>query len=236
MPFLSSKTLKKRIPREEIIIPFEEERIKYAAYELSLGREAYVTTDEKKQKYEDDDQVVIHPGQFALLITEEKVKVPNNLIAFISIKFSIKSEGLINVSGFHVDPGFEGKLKFYVYNAGVQNVNITVGDPTFQIWFSELSDPVKYDGNHNGQNSITSSDVMKAQGKMASPHALSDRIDKLESRFKIVIALLIGILVTTFSGNLSCSRDQQKEIPSEVQQETNSAFPLDNSSPEQDSL
>jgi len=59
-------------------------------------------------------QIAIPPGQLALLITEEEVAIPTNRIGFISIKFTAKMRGLINVSGFHVDPGFKGKLKFSV--------------------------------------------------------------------------------------------------------------------------
>ena len=67
-------------------------------------------------------QLVIPPGQFGLLITEEVVQVPMDAIAFISIKAGIKFRGLVNVSGFHADPGFSGKLKFAVYNAGSQRL------------------------------------------------------------------------------------------------------------------
>ena len=52
--------------------------------------------------------LVIPPGQFGLILTNEVVTIPNDLIGFISIKAKIKFRGLINVSGFHVDPGFHG--------------------------------------------------------------------------------------------------------------------------------
>ena len=46
--------------------------------------------------------------------------------------------GLVNVSGFHVDPGYKGRLKFAVYNAGGSDIKLTRGDAIFLIWFSEL--------------------------------------------------------------------------------------------------
>ena len=42
----------------------------------------------------------------AMLITEEQVNVPLDAMAFISMKAGKKLGGLINISGFHVDPGF----------------------------------------------------------------------------------------------------------------------------------
>jgi len=64
------------------------------------------------------EQFVIPPGQFAYLLTEEVVRIPSSAMGFISLKFGVKGPGLINVSGFHVDPGYWGRLVFSVYNAG----------------------------------------------------------------------------------------------------------------------
>lgn len=68
---------------------FEEKRIKSGAYELSLGKEVFVT-DAKNRKpellSETNRGIDINPGQFALFLTKEKVHIPKDKIAFISIK------------------------------------------------------------------------------------------------------------------------------------------------------
>ncbi len=60
--------------------------------------------------------------------------------------------GLINVSGFHVDPGFKGKLLFSVYNAGTGPISMEKGEPYFLIWFAELAlkdgEKDTYNGEH----------------------------------------------------------------------------------------
>jgi hypothetical protein len=66
--------------------------------------------------------------------------VPKNAIAFISMKAGIKHKGLINISGFHVDPGFKGKLLFSVYNAGTTKINLKRGQECFLIWYSNLDE------------------------------------------------------------------------------------------------
>jgi hypothetical protein len=38
-------------------------------------------------------------------------------MAFISMRTAFKFKGLVNISGFHVDPGYKGKLIFAVFNA-----------------------------------------------------------------------------------------------------------------------
>src|SRR5437764_1438215 len=108
MAFWSNETLLRRIQTERIIAEFSEHRVKYCDYELELGNEVFITSGKErtKQIIALGGQIVIPPGQFALLITNEVVHVPNDAFALISIKAGIKFLGLINVSGFHVDPGF----------------------------------------------------------------------------------------------------------------------------------
>jgi dCTP deaminase len=88
-----------------------------------------------------DQPFVIPPGQFAFLQTEEVVSVPVDAMAFISMKATFKMKGLVNVSGFHVDPGWKGPLLFAVYNAGPQTVHLQRGLRLFLIWIADLDLP-----------------------------------------------------------------------------------------------
>ncbi len=187
-----------------LIRVFDDSRIKHGAYELSLGPEAFITSDKhgkslnlKKILTSEDPQIEIPPGQFGLLLTDEIVSVPSNAIGFISIKAGIKLGGLINVSGFHVDPGFEGRLTFSVYNASNKYIPLKYGKPTFLIWFADLdcSTSDKYNGKYNNQKEITREAVMLLQGKVASPAALSKRLDDVEKKvehYKIIFWWVVG--------------------------------------------
>jgi len=140
------------------------DRVRNACYELSLGTETLITsTGGTKRTHKEGDQVLIPPGQAALLITEEELRIPRDVLAFISIRASRKISGLVNVSGFHVDPGFRGRLKFSVYNAGSESIVLEVGERMFPIWFYQLDEDNEddYRGQHQGQMHITS--VCKAK-------------------------------------------------------------------------
>lgn len=193
MAFLSDSTLEIEIPRNGMITPYNKDYIKYGAYELSLGREVYVTSQKNKTKkvLSRKEQFTIPAGQTALLLTEEEVKIPPDLIAFISIKFSVKFQGLINISGFHVDPGFKGCLKFSVYNAGSNDIVISQGDHIFLIWFCKLDQPLKnpYAGQHINQKQISNDDVRALYGEVYSPIELKKRVDSLESNIKYIIGI-----------------------------------------------
>jgi len=199
MAFWSSKTVLRRVENEKLIIPFVQSRVKHGAYELTMGSETFVTSadDSTKLPLAEGQQVMIPAGQFALLITEEEVAIPDDAIGLISIKAGIKFRGLVNVSGFHVDPGFIGKLKFSVYNAGSQAIILARRQPVFLLWFCKLDEKTDdlYKGDHAKQAEISSEDVMRIQGKVHSPAVLDKRLTDLEHSMTFIKSLLVPIFV-----------------------------------------
>lgn len=229
MAFLGPTELKKILSKRLIITDgdgnnvYNENRVEEAAYALSLGTEGY-RTDNKDRKIEILDEksrtIEINPGQFTLLMTDEYVCIPKDKLAFISIKAKQKLKGLINVSGFHVDPGFEGKLLFSVYNAGPSTITLETKKPYFLIWFTELASSAdKKDlyndikNHHQGQKNIPLEyvDVLK-QGDLTSPKALYDKLienkNELEKKIddknrkvlnnEYILKAIVGILIAIF--------------------------------------
>jgi dCTP deaminase len=185
MPFWTTQKIREALASETppIVNP-KSDRVGTACYELALGGEVFVSSQNgTKQTLQERDQLKIPPGQFALLISNEEVSIPHDVIAFISIKASKKMHGLVNVSGFHVDPGFRGRLKFSVYNAGPEAIVLDVGAPLFPIWFASLTsrDANPYNGRHQGQAWLNADDVARLQGELASPAALKARVDALDA-------------------------------------------------------
>ncbi|WP_291445523.1 hypothetical protein [Desulfovibrio sp.] len=203
MSFWSSEKLKNRLSNK-IIIPYNEKNIKYGAYELALGKE-YYTTDEKTKKkrvLETSEQLSIKPGQFALLTSEEWISVPSTNLCFISIKAGIKFRGLVNISGFHVDPGYFGHLKFSVYNAGSQNINVTQGKPLFMVWFADLDQETSdlYKGNNGGVEAIKSDDVMNISGDIPSPAELFQEMKEMKKALQFWKNVFVTLSFSIISG------------------------------------
>lgn len=143
MTFWSSQKLNSELP--SLITHFDPTQVKEASYTLMIGDEVFVTNDHRnsnalqtRTRLSPNQDFVIPPGQFAFLLTEEVVEVPAYAIAFISIKAKYKYKGLVNISGFHVDPGFKGKLLFTIYNAGPTPMHLNRGLRFFVIWFAGL--------------------------------------------------------------------------------------------------
>lgn len=149
MSFLARGEIEDRIGRGELIklphdsstpIHRDEAKFNQASYDLSLGREIYMVGNAAPQILtKSTPYATLTPGQFAILTTDEIISIPDDIIALISLKSTFKFQGLVNISGFHVDPTFEGKLRFGVQNVGPSDIRLKLGEPTFTIFFATLS-------------------------------------------------------------------------------------------------
>lgn len=194
MSFWSSQTLEARLPK--LIEPFNEERIDSASYELSLGEEVHISAlpdtphkDRKTTILKEKEAVVIPPGQFAFLITLEKVSIPESCIAFISMKFGAKAKGLINVSGFHIDPGYKGRLIFAVYNAGPLSFQMKYGERLFSLWIADLDKTDDRPRKKVGYDSIPTS-LTNGPEAVSSLPSLVKRLDEMDKRLENYSILL----------------------------------------------
>jgi len=217
--FWSGETLKGTLP--ELVKPFHESNIDCAAYTLSIGHELYISPSDQtpdpqsitKRTLADGESFSIPPGQFAFLLTEEIVKVPNDALGLISMKAKIKFLGLVNISGFHVDLGYEGQLTFSVFNAGPAPVHLHQGLQCFLIWYASLdlrSNYIKREPVHKGLDVMLinkiSGEVYSLKGldnKVKSvQQSLSDRIHAVEvaqASFSAITSFWIPIVTAVIS-------------------------------------
>ena len=138
-----------------------------------------------KQTLSKGQGFTIPPGQFGFLSTAERIKVPENALAFISIKARQKFGGLINISGFHVDPGYEGALLFSVMNAGPKPLHLEQGQPLFLIWYADLDRVTERKKQPNdGFIGIEPDQINKISGEILSLQSLSDKQRALEKDIK----------------------------------------------------
>ena len=186
--FWGPRRLKAEISGRALVTDFREDRIDGASYRLSIGHEVYVspsvgTTDATSKsitRLKDREAFAIPPGQFAFLLTEETVKLGRKEIAFISIRATTKYRGLVNVSGFHVDPGFNGRLTFAVFNAGPVPVHLRQGDEIFLIWYAELTDGVHC--SKPGHDRIRSQWINGVSGELYSLAGIAASVTDVEQR------------------------------------------------------
>ena len=208
MAFWSGETLEERLPT--LVRPFNADSVDCAAYTLHVGHEYYVSPDGQDpspqhrtvQQLKDAEAFAIPPGQFAFLLTKESVTVPPDAIAFISIKAKLKFNGLIDISGFHVDPGYQGRLLFSVLNSGPNPIHLRQGQPVFLIWYADLDRMTERKKDRNGFESIDLSIVNGISGEILSLQSLSKEINDLRVKTTF-LNKLIWIVVGIFGSILA---------------------------------
>jgi dCTP deaminase len=184
--FWSGETLSERL--KDFIDPFLPERVDCAAYTLAIGPESYVSPNDQAadpttvtvRPIGEGEGFTIPPGQFAFLLTEEIVSVPADALAFISIRAKTKFRGLVNVSGFHVDPGYRGQLTFAVFNAGPVPVHLKRGQPIFLIWFANLDCETTFKKDGVLRKGIDPELINAVSGELQSFASLSKKIKDVD--------------------------------------------------------
>ncbi|MEQ1941488.1 hypothetical protein ABMA32_03600 [Mesorhizobium sp. VNQ89] len=185
----------KLLENKSVITDFNEAHVDANAYNLRMGDTLFKTADisgkhQGKVTLKDREPFSIPPGQFAFLLTKEEVNIPSNTMAFISMRTRIKYQGLINVSGFHVDPGYKGKLIYAVYNASPSPVQLCEGDPAFKIWFCSLdrNSSEKFVFNKSGVYDIDNEIVRGMSREIYSLQAISEKFRDLEAKIDLKFA------------------------------------------------
>lgn len=182
--FWSTSTLKSKLP--QLIEGYTEERLDIASYRLCVGSQVYVspTGDDgdplhrATQELRENASFVIPAGQFGFILTEERIKIPGDAIGFISIRAGYKFRGLVNVSGFHVDPGYEGRLIYSVFNAGPGPVHLRRGEECFVIWLASLDHAEEPATAKFGPEKLSGELTERIAGGLQSFASLDAKIDK----------------------------------------------------------
>jgi dCTP deaminase len=138
---LSDRTIREELAAGRIIIdPLDEADIQPSSVDLHIDRYFRVfrnhsmrVIDVKRDQDEltelveigGDDAFILHPGEFVLGSTAERVALPNDLVARLEGKSSLGRLGLLihSTAGF-VDAGWDGHLTLELSN--VANLPITL--------------------------------------------------------------------------------------------------------------
>lgn len=107
---------------------------------------------------QDGEWFTLHPGEFCLATTKEKIVMPRNVAAFVQGRSSIGRIGLAVQNAGFVDPGFFGHITLELKNDSPNPIILLPGYPVAQLVFFDCG-RVKYPyhGKYNGQAEATGS-------------------------------------------------------------------------------
>jgi dCTP deaminase len=157
---LSDRDIRAEIEAGRIVIdPFTPDAIQPSSVDLHLDRRfrvfrnsRYPYIDVRADQPEltelveigGDDPFILHPGEFVLGSTFERVALPNDLVARLEGKSSLGRLGLlIHSTAGYVDPGWEGNLTLELSNVANLPITLYDGMKIGQISFQRLSSPAE---------------------------------------------------------------------------------------------
>ena len=157
---LSDRDIRAEIEAGRIVIdPYIPEAVQPSSVDLHLDRRfrvfrnsRYPYIDVRADQPEltelveiaGDDPFILHPGEFVLGSTFERVQLPNDLVARLEGKSSLGRLGLlIHSTAGYVDPGWEGNLTLELSNVANLPITLYDGMKIGQISFQRLSSPAE---------------------------------------------------------------------------------------------
>jgi dCTP deaminase len=174
---------------EKLVQPFDPGRVQPASMDLCLHDE-FIVFDSHEGLFIDlldvkdksarkvtkhaDEGFVLHPGDFILAATAERITCPDNIVARLEGKSSIGRLGImIHVTAGFVDPGWEGRLTLEVFNLRKIPIVLRPGLPFCQISFQYMACSAKnpYNGRYKGDDSVAPSRYGKSIEYLNAQHS-----------------------------------------------------------------
>ncbi len=170
---LSDRDIKRAMAEKRIVItpePDFETQLGSCSIDLKLGnkfrifknsRHPYVDVKSKipideimeEITISDNEPFVLHPGELALAVTQENLKISDDLIGRIEGRSSLGRLGIIVHGTASVfEPGWDGKPVMELGNLGVMPVAIYPGMRICAFTFEELSSPAEIPYNKKKNN------------------------------------------------------------------------------------
>src|SRR3954452_9967672 len=155
---LSDRTIREELAAGRIIIdPLDEGAIQPSSVDLHIDRYFRVFRNHSmrvidvKEDQEDltelveigeEESFILHPGEFVLGSTLERVSIPDDLVARLEGKSSLGRLGLLihSTAGF-VDAGWDGHLTLELSNVANLPITIYAGMKIGQISFLRMTTP-----------------------------------------------------------------------------------------------
>jgi len=157
---LSDRTIRRLLEEGRIgIDPYDEELLQPSSVDVRVDRffrvfrnSRYPFIDVKEPmeeltelvEIEGDEPFILHPGEFVLGSTLERITLPDDLVARLEGKSSLGRLGLLihSTAGF-VDPGWDGHVTLELSNVANLPITIYPEMKIGQLSFVQLTEPAE---------------------------------------------------------------------------------------------
>jgi dCTP deaminase len=167
---LSDRTIRRLLAEGRIgIEPYEDELLQPSSVDVRVDRffrvfhnARYPFIDVREPmddltelvELDDSEPFILHPGEFVLGSTLERITLPDDLVARLEGKSSLGRLGLLihSTAGF-IDPGWDGHVTLELSNVANLPITIYYGMKIGQLSFVQLSEPAEHPYGAHGLRS-----------------------------------------------------------------------------------
>jgi dCTP deaminase len=157
---LSDRTIRRLIDQRRIRIdPYDDSLLQPSSIDVRVdrffrvfhnARYPYIDVKEPQDELTElveldgDSPFILHPGEFVLASTLERIRLPDDLVARLEGKSSLGRLGLLihSTAGF-IDPGWDGHVTLELSNVANLPITIYYGMTIGQLSFVQLSEPAE---------------------------------------------------------------------------------------------
>lgn len=154
-------------------------------------------------------EYVLTIGNTVVVTTREQLHLPNDIAAVGFPHGRLSFRGLLMTNIGHVDPGFNGPMRFAVMNIGKEPIPLKTGDPIVTLLFYLLSAPANEGWSQRHGNALASGpaqnqidqlsmDFLDVDKRTASAASKAIKDAQTTAQWIGVWAPLIGFLVAIF--------------------------------------
>jgi len=172
------------------IYPYEENCLTPVGYDVRVGKQYASAIDAKIYKLDENEPVIIIPGDTVLITTLENIEMPSSrkYSAFITSKVSKVSQGLSHIST-NIDPDWRGNL-IAIHNPSHSSVTLKYGETFCTLNFIEnKSASTKECGKEPGRTDVLLKNFVE------DVKETREREKKIEKRRNLLNLTLKAILI-----------------------------------------
>jgi dCTP deaminase len=173
---LSDRTIREQLAAGRLVIdPFDDALVQPSSVDVRVAgefrvfhnnRQPFIDVRHPSDELTDlveitgDEPFILHPGEFVLGSTVERVVIPDDLVARLEGKSSLGRLGLlIHSTAGYIDPGWDGHITLELSNVARLPITIYRDMKIGQLSFLRLTTAVDtpYQGKYQGQQGPTAS-------------------------------------------------------------------------------
>jgi len=170
MAVLGRWEILRRVELGELVIrPLRGDTVRENGVDLRIGRGFAVqrnvngvvkpceaSDEEVARLYEVDEaaeEIIVPPGRFVLVATEEYVRLPNDVVGLVNLRSTLARYGLY-VPPTVIDAGFEGQIVVELVNASPNPIALRRGMRFLHVILVEARGAEPYKSTYSGQRGI----------------------------------------------------------------------------------